>query len=311
MIAYWAKRTSGEDFEQLRTPLEDAGVWVNGTTLSDGELALIIKENKLNANIVYDVRDRDELPRVEYSNDISYVFLRVPHLSRTGRVSTLPMLCVVKEQRFLTLSMGMGVKPAMVALSTLPITTEHTATLLLGTMAASVAAFENVILHTARSISDTANRLRSHEITNRDFVHFVTVEANLHHSRMSLDSTLAMAHRLRENKRQLFDEDGVEALDDIMLHIEQLLVSTKGLLEMVSSIRNAYSTIANNSLNKRMKLLTVFTVLIALPNVFYGMYGMNVELPFQDEAWAYGAIAGFTVILILSVYIIAKKMRVF
>ena len=311
MIAYWAKRTAGEEFEQLKTPLENAGVWISGTTLSDDELGSIINTNDLNANIVYDVRDRGELPRVEYSGDICYVFLRVPHVTKTGHVVTLPMLCIVKGDRFLTLSIGDGIEPSSVALSTLPITTEQTPTLLLGIMAASIAAFEDVILHTSRSITDTSNRLRTHEITNRDFVHFVTVESNLHHSRMNLDSTLAMAHRLAENKHELLDDVEAEALDDIMLHIQQLLVTTQSHLETVNSIRNAYGTIANNSLNNRMKTLTVFTVLIALPNVFYGMYGMNVGLPFQDEAWAYGAVVGFTAFILFLVYIIAKKMRVF
>lgn len=311
MIAYWAKRTPNEVFEQLRTPLEDAGVWVSGTTLSDDELRSIIKGDNLNANIVYDVRDRGELPRVEYSDGICYMFLRMPHLSKAGRVATLPVLSIVKGNRFFTLSIGDGIPPESLALSTLPITTEQTPTLLLGTMAASIAAYEEVILHTSRSITDTANRLRTHEITNRDFIHFVTVEANLHHSRMNLDSTLAMAHRLRENKHEILDDTELEALDDIMLHIDQLVVSTQSHLETVNSIRNAYGTIANNSLNQRMKTLTVFTVLIALPNVFYGMFGMNVVLPFQKEPWAYAAVVGFTAFLLLLVYIVAKKMRVF
>ena len=60
-----------------------------------------------------------------------------------------------------------------------------------------------------------------------------------------------------------------------------------------------------------MKTLTVLTVLIALPNVFYGMYGMNVPLPFEKEPWAYGAIVLFTVLLIFLVYSLAKRFRVF
>ena len=311
MIAYWAKRTPGEEFEQLRTPLEKAGVWVSGTTLSDDELHSIIKSNDLNANIVFDVRDRGELPRVEYSDGVCYMFLRVPHLSKTGRIATLPMLSVVKGNRFFTLSIGEGIAPDSLSLTTLPITTEQTPTLLLGTMAASITTFEELLQHTARSITDTANRLRTHEITSHDFIHFVTVEANLHHSRMNLDSTLAMAHRLRENNHEILDETELEALDDIMLHINQLIVSTQSHLETVNSIRNAYGTIANNALNNRMKTLTVFTVLIALPNVFYGMFGMNVPLPFQHEAWSYGAVVGFTILLLFLVYLIAKKMRVF
>ncbi len=311
MLAYYTKRSPGEDFERINAPLKGASVWVDGSNLSDEEINLLIKTYNLNTNIIYDVRDRGELPRVEYADDTAYVFLRLPHLSKTSHVISLPLLCVVKENVFLTLSMGDGISPETVALSTLPITTDHTQTLLLGVMAAVVDTFGEMIAHTARSITDTANRLKTHDVTNRDFIHFVTVEANLNQSRMNLDSTLAMVHRLRENKHDSLDDESIEAVEDIALHVQQLLVSIESHLSSVESIRNAYSTVANNTLNQRMKTLTVFTVLIALPNVFYGMYGMNVPLPFQNDVWAYGAIVGFTVALIFIVYLIAKKLRIF
>jgi len=312
MLAYYAKRSPGEDFERISAPLEQAGVWVDASNASDNEIDSVIERYGLDANVVYDVRDRGELPRVEYSSEgTAYVFLRLPRLSKSGHVSTLPLLCVLKDGSFITLTIGDGVAPESVALSTLPITTEHTETLLLGVMAAAVASFEDVISHTSRSITDTANRLRTHDVTNRDFIHFVTTEHNLNHCRMNLDSTLAMSKRLRENKHESLGEESLEALDDISLHIQQLLVSIESHLGSVESIKGAYGTIANNTLNQRMKTLTVFTVLITLPNVFYGMYGMNIALPFADAPWAYGAIVGFTVLLILTVFLLAKKLRIF
>lgn len=311
MLAYYTKRSPGEEFEQINTPLKGATVWVDGVSLNDVEIDSLIKKYDLNANIVHDVRDRGELPRVEYSDSTAYVFMRLPHLSKTSHVITLPLLCVLRDDMFLSLTTGDGISPELVALSTLPITTEDTPTLLLGVAAAVVDAFGEMIAHTSRSIADTSNRLKSHEVTNRDFIHFVTVEANLNHCRMNLNSMLAMTHRLRENKHDSLDDENIEALDDIALHIQQLLVSIDSHLGSVESIRNAYSTIANNTLNQRMKTLTVFTVLIALPNVFYGMYGMNVPLPFQNDVWAYGAIVGFTIVLIFIVYLIAKKLRIF
>ena len=81
--------------------------------------------------------------------------------------------------------------------------------------------------------------------------------------------------------------------------------------QTINSIQNAYSTIANNVLNQRMKVLTAITILLAIPNVFYGMYGMNIALPFQGEPWAYPVIVSFTVALIGVIYIVAKKLRLF
>lgn len=311
MLAYYAKRSQGEGFERLNAPLEHGGVWIDGSNVSDAEIDDVIGRYGLDANVVYDVRDRGELPRVEYSDTTAYVFLRLPRLSKAGHVLTLPIVCVLKNDSFITLTIGDSVAPETVGLSTLPITTEHTETLLLGVMAAIVGSFEDMISHTARSITDTSNRLKTHDITNRDFIHFVTVEGNLNHCHMNLDSTLSMTKRLRENKRESLSVESLEALDDIGLHIEQLLVSIKSHLGTVESIRNAYSTVANNTLNQRMKTLTVFTVLITLPNVFYGMYGMNVALPFGSEPWAYGAIVGFTLTVILIVFLLAKKLKIF
>jgi magnesium transporter len=312
MLAYYAKRSPGEDFERINAPLEESGVWVAGASLSDSEIDGLIERYGLDANVVYDVRDRGELPRVEYSDDTAYVFLRSASLSKAGKIQTLPLLCILKNGSFLTLSIGESIVPESVALSTLPITTDHTQTLLLGVTAAVVASFEDIIAHTARSITDTANRLKTHDITNGDFIHFVTVEGNLNHCRMNLDSTLAMTHRLRENKRDQLDNDSLEALDDIALHIQQLLVSIESHLTSVESIRNAYSTIANNTLNQRMKTLTVFTVLITLPNVFFGMLGMNMVLPFPiDQTWVFPTVLGVTTLVILMVYLIGKRLRIF
>ncbi len=310
MLAYYAKRSPGEDFQQISAPIE-SGTWIDGSNVSDQEIDTLIERYHLDPNIVYDVRDRGELPRLEYSDESAYIFLRLPHLAKSGRVSALPLLAVMNGTSFLTLSIGDTVSPDSVELSTLPITTEQTDTLLLGIIAAVITQFEELIGHTARSITDTANRLKSHDVTNRDFIHFVTVEANLSSFHMNLDSTLAVVHRLRENKRDRLSNDSLEALDDVALHIQQLLVAIRSHAQSVESIRNAYSTIANNTLNQRMKTLTVFTVLITLPNVFYGMYGMNVALPFADEPWVYAAIVGFTLLLILLVFAIAKRLRIF
>jgi magnesium transporter len=310
MIAYYAKRSPGEDFEQISRPIE-SGMWTDGSNLSDNELDELIKRHDLDPNVVYDVRDRGELPRLEFSGGSAYVFLRLPHLAKSGRIGAIPLLAVVKDGTFVTMSIGDTLPPTEVGLSTLPITTEQSQTLLLGTIAGVIAQFEDLIGHTSRSISDTASRLKTHDVTNRDFIHFVTVEANLSNCRMNLESTLAVVHRLHENKHETLNDDSLEALDDIALHIQQLLVAIDSHAQSVESIRNAYSTVANNTLNQRMKTLTVFTVLITLPNVFYGMYGMNVSLPYGDAPWAYGAIVGFTVLLILVVFLIAKRLRIF
>lgn len=310
MLAYYAKRSQGEEFEKLSTPVE-TGMWINGTQLEAPEINELIRTYNLAANIVYDVKDRQELPRVEFANNDTYLFIRLPRLANSGRISTVPLLCIIRDTLFLSLSSDDGISPEQLVKATLPSTTENTADLLLSVIASSISMYEELLKHTERSINDTGNRLRTHEVTNQDFIHFVTVEDNLNTYRVNLNGIATTATRLKESNHYIVSDNSNEMLDDILLHIQQLLTAVASYGSRVESIRNAYSTIADNNLNLRIKTLTVFTMLIALPNVFYGMYGMNVPLPFQQEPWMYGLIVGFTIIVTVVVYIVAKRLKIF
>jgi len=310
MLAYYAKRSPGEEFEKLKAPLKE-GVWVDGSNLSVEDIDELIGTYDLARNIVYDVRDHHELPRVEIHDEAVYVFIRIPRLAKSGHVVSSPMLCVVKKDIFLSLTQFDSISPETVAATTLPVTTRETQELLLGVIAACVDEYQESIYHTERSINDTANRLRSHEVTNQDFIHFVVVEDNLTAYRMNLEGLIAVVKRLRDSQDGSLSSINTEALEDILLQIQQLLVAVESYGGRVKSIRGAYSTIANNNLNKRMKILTVITVLITLPNVIFGMYGMNVMLPFAQQPWAYGAIVGVSLVLILFVFAIARRLRIF
>jgi len=175
---------------------------------------------------------------------------------------------------------------------------------LLGTFAAVVSEYEEFVQHTGQYVYDTERRLHTHEVTNQDFIRFVTVESNLNEYHTHLSGMKSVADRLKELMKDRGDR---EAIVDILLYIDQLLVGISSQRQSIASIHSAYSTIANNSLNQRMKALTVLMALIALPGVFYGMYGMNVDLPYQHEPWAYAAITGLSIVVTLVVFLIAKK----
>jgi magnesium transporter len=59
-----------------------------------------------------------------------------------------------------------------------------------------------------------------------------------------------------------------------------------------------------------MTVLTLATILVALPNVFFGMFGMNVPLPFQHADWAFPAIVGVNVAIVLLIIYIVRKKRI-
>lgn len=306
MLKYYVKRSNGEAYQQVSTPPNE-NVWIHGEGVDEAELRLLSTTYDMNFNVLRDVLDVNELPRVESHDDGLYVFVRTAQRGKHGQVVTTPVLLAVKGTVFANVSIAAmtDYKLATPVLTAQP--GASTTSLLLGLFATVVSEYEDLLQRTARYIFNTGRRLRTHEVTNQDFIAFVTVEDNLNEYRMNLSGMLVVAERLRETVQDRADK---EAVDDIMLYIRQLLVSIERHNQTVTSIRNAYGTIANNVLNQRMKTLTVLTVMITLPNVFYGMYGMNVPLPFQDQAWMYTNIVIFTVIITIAVYLLAKRFKV-
>lgn len=306
MLKYYVKRSDGENYQELVTPPSD-NVWIHGEGVDEAELRLLSTTYGMNFNVLRDVLDVNELPRVEAHDDDLYVFVRTAQRGKHGQVVTTPVLLAVKGSVFANVSIA-SMTDYKLATPLLTASQGNTTTsLLLGLFATVVSEYEDLMQRTARYIFNTGRRLRTHEVTNQDFIAFVTVEDNLNEYRMNLSGMLVVAERLREAVQ---DKGDKEAIDDIMLYIRQLLVSIERHNQTVTSIRNAYGTIANNVLNQRMKTLTVLTVMITLPNVFYGMYGMNVPLPFQDATWMYANIVIFTVIVTISVYLLAKRFKV-
>jgi magnesium transporter len=287
-----------------RPPSSD--VWIHADLVDVPDLTQLVDLYQFDYNILRDVLDVNELPRVEQRGDDLYVFVRTVKRLKRGLVATTPVLLAVKGTIFVTASTASLTEHNLLEPSKL-VQPFDTTSLLLSTFAAIVSEYEQLMQRTARYIFDTGRRLRTHEVTNEDFVRFVTVEDNLNEYRMNLNSMLVVTERLQEALKK--SKDG-EAVEDIRLYLRQLLVATDSYNQSITSIRNAYGTIANNVLNRRMKTLTVLTLLVAIPNVFYGMYGMNVPLPYQGEPWAYPVMMATSLFVVFIVYVLAKRFKV-
>jgi magnesium transporter len=307
MLRYYVRRSFAEELQVVPTPpLEHA--WIHGTSVTTPEFLQIIEAYGLDSNIVRDVRDKHELPRVEYSNGALYIFARALHQTHHGSVNSTPFLTILKGSLLITLSVGQYFTPEDV-FGESKLTMRSSRHVLTQLIARLIYQYEEYINKTGTFIHHTGQRLQAKEVGNDDFIKFVTVEADLNIYHTNLTAIKTMLERLGENRHKLFVDHDCELIEDTVLHVQQLLVSVASHTQAINSIRNAYTTISNNTLNQRMKALTLLTVLITLPNVFYGMFGMNVALPFSDQPWAYGAITIFTLFVVLSVYGIMRRLR--
>jgi magnesium transporter len=171
--------------------------------------------------------------------------------------------------------------------------------------------YDTFINSTSKQIKLIRSRLRGHEISNQDFIDFVVIEDELNEFLAALMPTNATLRRLLRGRYiPLFEEDQ-DIIEDLLLNNEQSIEACNSNIKSIVNIREAYSSISSNNLNRTMKRLTIVTVLVMLPSMFYGMYGMNVRLPFQHEAWAFAGVVGLTIAVNVLMYAFAKRRRFF
>lgn len=76
-------------------------------------------------------------------------------------------------------------------------------------------------------------------------------------------------------------------LEDVIVDNSQALEMSNIYTNILNGTMDAFASIISNNLNMVMKRLTSFTILLMVPNIFAGFYGMNVLLPLQDKSWAF------------------------
>jgi magnesium transporter len=140
-----------------------------------------------------------------------------------------------------------------------------------------------------------------------DLIALHELESTLVYFATSLRANSVVLDRLTRYKRlEQYPEDK-ELLDDVIVENRQAIEMTGIYRDIINGTRELMSSIIDNRLNNVMKYLTSITIVLAIPTVISGLYGMNVAgegMPFSASKW------GFTIICLLTLLVCIITMRV-
>lgn len=308
MIKYYFKTIRSQALAELEE--SKPGTWVHAEAPTDVEVAQLIKRFKLDDGYIQDALDEDEVPRLEREDGVTYIFVRFAYTRSDGGKDTAPLLLVFGEEQLITITpVHLPIVDQLIAAREVFATTQR-AKLTLLILSHISDQYDQFINQTSRQMKTIRSRLRGQGLTNQDLIDFVTIEDELNEFLASLLPTNATLRRLLVGRHiPLFEEDQ-DIVEDLLLNNEQSIEAIRSNLRSISNIRDAYSAIATNNLNRIITLLTLATIFIALPNVFFSFYGMNVDLPFQQASWTFEAILAINVIVLAALIVFVRKKRI-
>lgn len=149
------------------------------------------------------------------------------------------------------------------------------------------------------------------DLRDSDLMELHGLESSLVYFATSLRANLTVLDRLTRYKRLEQYPDDRELLDDVIVEIRQAIEMTGIYRDDIKGTRELFSSILDNRLNNAMKYLTSITLIMAVPTVISGLYGMNVNLdgmPFANSFWGFAIVCGIIVaVCLVSAWILHKK----
>ncbi len=132
-------------------------------------------------------------------------------------------------------------------------------------------------------------------LKNEELIQLLGLSKSLVYFSASLKGNeVTMEKVLRGRVLKLYEDDR-DILEDALIEIRQAIEMSNIYSSILAGTMDAYASVVSNNLNIIMKVLTVITIIMTIPNIIFGFYGMNIEgsgLPFAMFWWIPVVFAG-------------------
>lgn len=269
-----------------------AGSWVHVENPEDSEIKRLSKKFSLKKSLLQDAKDPHEVPRMESDRGNLYIYTRIP-TGEGNKIETAPLLIIIGENFVMTFSDSKVPFIQQFLKRKLDFSTTQKTNLLLQILFEISHTYSDAVTKISRDVRRAGLRLE--RIENKDIVKLVASESVLNDFLSALSPMNAILNNLLTGRQIRLYEEDKDLVEDLALASGQLIESCKANLKTIVGVREAYSTIMTNNLNRIIKLLTALTIILTVPTMISSFYGMNVPLPGANSPQAFLWILGGTV----------------
>lgn len=307
MVTYYFRTVKDSQLQvlsEVRT-----GVWVHAVAPTQAEIEELIVNFGLDEDIIEDAQDFFEVPRCESSQGRTYFFTRYPYNEKTEDSDTAPLLIVMGESFVLTVALRDVPMFKKIIDGTMPVITTQKSKLFIQLMTQIIASYDSELIKLRRSVHKDRERLQ--KIGMKGVERLVQFENKLNSIVEALmPTTLWLSQITKGSYIQLYTED-VEDMQDLLIDSNQAVDSARSILKNLQNMRGGLEAIMSSRLNNSLSILTVLTILLTVPLVIASLYGMNVDLPYQDTSGTFFAIVGINIVILIGLILVFKKKQWF
>lgn len=257
--------------------------WVDMVSPTDGEVEKVSAETGIPEDMIKAALDEEEMARTEVDEGCSMFVVDCPiiEVSDAGdSYSTLPLAVIYNKNCIVTVCLkGNPVLKDFITGRT-KVRCENRVHFILTFMLSNAKRF----LYCLKQIDRRSQRVqaeRGDTLKNDDILQLLELENSLVYLSTSLNSNAKVHEKLAKAEAVTSREDFQDLYDDLVIECNQAIEMCKIYKDTLSVSMDAYGSVISNNANDTMKKLTIITVLLAIPTMIAGFWGMNMPVPFQ------------------------------
>ena len=317
-------KTEGSTIMEIETL--EAGCWVSAVAPTESEISLLENELNIDRDFIRSALDEEETSRIENEEGQTLIVIDYPvaekpeqnflakkrkQRSDDDSISyyTVPMSIILTDSNVVTVSLKQNTIVDDFTNNVVKNIKTQFKTRFIFCMLLRIAGRYLQYLKQIDKISNYVENQLHQSMKNKEIIQLHDLEKSLVYFSTSLKSTEAVLEKiLRGRVIKLYDEDQ-DLLEDVLIEVKQAIEMTNIHSNILSSTMEVFGNVISNNLNIVMKALTIITILMEIPNMVFGFYGMNVDgLPYTGNIYFP---IGLSAVLALFAGLILSKNKFF
>ena len=311
MIKYF-KTEKQRIYEQEKA--ED-GVWIQMIQPSMEECENISELLDVDIDDIRAALDEEESSRIELEDGYTLILVDIPTVEirhETQTYTTIPLGIILTQDVIVTVcTEETPILQLFVQNRVREFSTKKKLRFVYQILFKTAANYQAYLRSIDKKRTEIEERIGS-DTVDTDLIDLHELESTLVYFATSLRANAVVLDRLTRYKRLEQSPEDKELLEDVIVENRQAIEMTSIYRDIIDGTRELMSSVIDNRLNNVMKYLTSITIVLAIPTVISGIYGMNVNerwMPFANTPHGFLIICVITVLICIITMLVLRKKK--
>ena len=285
------KHSNGHLDGNISLAAAEKGSWINVVNPDSDDLQLVSMVTEIPTDVLKTALDTEERSHVEIEDNYVFVVINIPIILETDSYDTLPLGIFITSDFIVTLCIQETEVMRAFTKNTYPLFHTFKKTrFLFQILYRSATLFLRYLMQINHRTDDLEETLR-HSMRNKEFFMLLELQKSLTYFTSALRGNGIVMERLMRLRRntalhhliKMYEEDE-DLLEDVIIENKQAIEMVEMYSNILMSMSDTFASIISNNLNIVMKFLASITIMLAVPTIIFSLWGINVQVPFQDSA---------------------------